>query len=121
MVTYILLAIIAFFAITRYLSNRNSNVKRINGSEALSLHSEGAYVFIDVRRANEIAHGKLDGAKEIDVLSSDFKSRIATLDKSQSYILYCRSGMRSARACKMMEQEGFMDVTNVAGGYMGMK
>lgn len=120
MIQYIILGL-AIIAIIRYLSNRNSNVKRMTGKEALAAHTNGEITFIDVRTPKEIANGKLSGAHEMNVMSSDFKSKIADLDKDQPYIVYCRSGMRSARACKIMEQEGFTDVTNVAGGYLGMK
>lgn len=120
MTKYILVAL-ATVAIIRYLKNRNSNVKRMSGQEALSAHSAGISTFIDVRTPTEIAHGKLAGAKEINITSSNFKTQIEKLDKNQPYIVYCRSGMRSARACRIMEQEGFTDVTNVAGGYLGMK
>lgn len=120
MTKYVLIAL-GVIAIIRYLSNRNSNVKRMSGHDALSAHTGGDAIFIDVRTPTEIAQGKLSGAKEINVTASGFRSKIADLDKSQPYIVYCRSGMRSARACKIMEKEGFTDVTNVAGGYMGMK
>ena len=121
MTIYILLAVLVLIAIIRYLNNRNSNVKRMTGQQALAAHSAGDGVFVDVRTPNEIANGKLSGAKEINVTSASFRSQIEKLDKNEAYIVYCRSGMRSARACKIMEQEGFTDVTNVAGGYMSMK
>jgi len=108
-------------AIVRYINKRNSNVKRMSGKEALSAHAVGEAIFIDVRTPVEIANGKLLGAKELNVTSSSFRSEISHLDKNQAYIVYCRSGMRSARACNIMEKEGFTNVTNVAGGYMGMK
>ena len=121
MLTYILLGIIAFFAVTRFIANRNSTVKRMTGKEALAAHAAGTATFIDVRTPAEMANGKLDGAKEANVTSASFRQAIANLDKSKPYIVYCRSGMRSARACKIMEKEGFTNLTNVAGGYMGMK
>lgn len=121
MLTYILLAIVAFFAITRFMSNRNSSVKRMSGAEALAAHNAQAATFIDVRTPAEIANGKLKGALEANVTSNDFRNQISKLDKSKPYVVYCRSGMRSARACKIMEQDGFTDITNVSGGYMGMK
>lgn len=117
---YLIIALLTV-AIIRYLKNRNSNVKRMSGPEALSAHSVGSATFIDVRTPAEIAHGKLVGAKEFNVTSAHFRSQIEELDRNQPYIVYCRSGMRSARACKIMEKEGFTDVTNVAGGYLGMK
>lgn len=120
MVTYILLVSGAVFLIARFIRDRNSNVKTINGSEALLMHDSKNATFIDVRTPVEIADGKLQGAIEANVTSQGFKQEISNLDKSQPYVVYCRSGMRSARACRIMEKEGFTNLTNVKGGYMGM-
>jgi len=57
----------------------------------------------------------------MNVTSMDFKNNIAKLDRSKPYIIYCRGGMRSTRACKIMEKEGFTDLTNVSEEYIGMK
>ena len=95
-------------------------MKRIGGKEALAIHATGSATFVDVRTPNEIAQGKLAGATEANVTSSSFSQQISNLDKSLPYIVYCRSGMRSARACRIMEQNGFTDITNVSGGYRSM-
>ncbi len=121
MVTYILLASGAILLIYRMIKNRNSNIKKITAAEALAVHASNESTFIDVRTPSEIAKGKLDGAIEANVTSIMFKKDIASLDKSKPYIVYCLSGMRSAKACKIMKKQGFTDLTNVSGGYMGMK
>ena len=120
MVTYLLLVAGAIFLIAKFISNYNSTVKTINGTDALEMHTNQVAKFVDVRTPAEIAQGKLKGAIEANVTSMMFKKEIANLDRSQPYVVYCRSGMRSARACKIMEKEGFTDLTNVKGGYMGM-
>ena len=121
MAIYLLLGIAALLLIKRVLDNRNSNVKSMTGKEALQAHAERRATLIDVRTPAETSQGKLKGAREMNVTSMDFKNNISKLDRSKPYILYCRSGMRSARACKIMEKEGFTDLTNVSGGYMGMR
>lgn len=121
MTTYIILGVAALLLIKRIIDNYNSNVKSISGKEALVAHAEGNATLIDVRTPAEIAQGKLKGAIEANVTSIMFKKQIADLDKSKPYIVYCRSGMRSNRACKIMSKAGFADLTNVSGGYMGMK
>lgn len=121
MVTYVILGLAVLLLIKKIIDDRNSTVKTISGKDALLLHSEGTATFIDVRTPSEIAQGKLNGALEANVTSIMFKKQIADLDKSEAYVLYCRSGMRSNKACKIMSKEGFTDLTNVSGGYMGMK
>ncbi len=72
-------------------------------------------VLLDVRTPGEFSSGHISGAKNIDFTSSSFGSKIAALDKSKTYFLYCRSGARSGGACNAMAAEGFK-VYNLAGG-----
>ncbi len=65
---------------------------------------------IDVRTPSEFAAGHLEGAQNIDVQSSDFDSQISGLDKNASYVVYCRSGNRSAAAADRMQAAGFTNV-----------
>ncbi|MBS45429.1 MAG: sulfurtransferase [Nocardioides sp.] len=71
---------------------------------------------IDVRTPEEVAAGALPGAITIDVQSADFDARVAELDPEASYVVYCRSGNRSAAAIERMVDLGFTDLVN-GGGY----
>lgn len=75
-------------------------------------------ILIDVRTPEEIAEGKIDGAGEIDFMAPDFKDQINALDKSKDYVMYCRSGGRSGKAAELMIELGFVNVTNITGGFM---
>lgn len=74
-----------------------------------SLISAGAKV-IDVRTPGEYASGHFKGSVNIplDSISSKMKS----LDKSKTYVLVCRSGMRSSSATKMLKAAGFSNAYN---------
>lgn len=72
-------------------------------------------VVIDVRTAAEYAEGHLDGAVNIDVQSPDFETRITELPTDGDYIVYCRSGNRSAPATARMVELGFSNVTDAGG------
>ena len=67
---------------------------------------------IDVRTPAEFATGHLDGAINIDVQSADFEDRIAQLDPSGDFVVYCRSGNRSGQAITRMESLGFTNLVN---------
>ncbi len=71
---------------------------------------------IDVRTPEEFAEGHLDGAQMIDFYEGDFITRISELDRSQPYLVYCRSGNRSGQTRELMEELGFTDVRDVDGG-----
>ena len=67
-------------------------------------------VIIDVRTSAEYAEGHLDGAVNIDVSSSAFADAIAELPADGEYVVYCRSGNRSAQAASIMRDHGFEHV-----------
>ena len=69
-------------------------------------------VFVDVRTAEEYVAGHLEGAVNINVEGPDFESQISALDKDVPYIVYCRSGRRSALAVEAMTAAGFTDLTD---------
>lgn len=82
-----------------------------------TLISEGAKV-IDVRTPGEFSSGHFKGSINIplDVISS----KLNTLDKEKTYVLCCRSGMRSASATSILKQAGFERVFN-GGSWMNLK
>lgn len=67
---------------------------------------------IDVRTPEEFASGHLQDATNIDVQSADFTTQIAGLPKDATYVVYCRSGNRSAAAVAQMEAQGFTSVVD---------
>jgi rhodanese-related sulfurtransferase len=94
-------------------------VKNVTPEEAyrlLSLSSKWVHI-IDVRTPQEYAEGHLAGAENIDFNSADFKEKVAKLDKNIPYIVYCRSGSRSAAASKIMAELGFSEIYNMTGGF----
>jgi len=61
---------------------------------------------IDVRMPSEFAEGHLVGAANIPVEMADFADRVAELDPTLEYLVYCRSGRRSAAAIQVMDAFG---------------
>ncbi|MEZ5100772.1 MAG: rhodanese-like domain-containing protein [Thermoleophilia bacterium] len=70
---------------------------------------------VDVRTPGEFAAGHVAGAVNIDVQADDFDDRIAELAKDGAYVVYCRSGNRSAQAVERMRAAGFTDLTDGGG------
>lgn len=74
-------------------------------------------VIIDIRRPEEYAAGHLEAAAmQLDYYAPDFKEQLSKLDKSASYLIYCRSGHRSGLALGIMKDLGFTDIHDVEGG-----
>ncbi len=65
---------------------------------------------IDVRTPEEFAAGHVEGAVNIDVQDPAFDERISELPEDGSYLVYCRSGNRSAAAAARMAEFGYTDV-----------
>lgn len=70
-------------------------------------------IIIDVRTPEEFAAGHLDGAILVDIQNPSFDSKIAALEASADYIVYCRSGNRSAQAVERMRAAGFSNLTDL--------
>jgi phage shock protein E len=74
---------------------------------------------VDVRTPQEYQGGHYEGARNIPL--QELPGRLAELgDKKKPIVVYCASGMRSARAAKILKDAGFADVTN-AGGLSSLK
>ncbi len=75
---------------------------------------------LDVRTPAEFDSSHISGAINYDVLDSiQFIRHIQALDKNETYLVYCRSGKRSAKAADWMEEQGFTRVYNMKEGILG--
>ncbi len=73
-------------------------------------------VVLDVRSVAELAEGSIEGHVMINYNAPDFYGEIDELDRDKTYLVYCRSGNRSMRACMDMSDEGFEKLFNLEGG-----
>ena len=89
-------------------------------TESVKTMSQKEDVFVvDVRTPGEVASGYIAGTDYFfDVNSADFNENIASLDKEKTYIVYCRSGVRSTNALNYMEKEGFTKLYELKGGIL---
>ena len=70
-------------------------------------------IILDVRTQEEYKESHVKDSLNIDVLNSDFKTKVDKLDKNKTYKVYCRSGNRSGQAERLMKAMGFKDVENI--------
>ncbi|TXJ46538.1 rhodanese-like domain-containing protein [Brachyspira pilosicoli] len=98
-----------------FLACSNKGYKNINNIEkAIKLvNSSTNLIILDVRTREEYLAGNIPNSINIDVLSQDFKSKIDMLDKNKEYLVYCRSGNRSAIASSIMSTNGFLNIYNL--------
>ena len=74
------------------------------------------FIIIDVRTPAEFTDGHIDNAINIDFRSEGFKGSINKLDKSKTYLVYCRTANRSRSAVDIMEELDFKDIYHMLGG-----
>jgi len=114
-----LLAIMSFFAIGS-VSCQVADSTTISNAEFKKISADKHVVILDVRTADEFKDGHIPTATNIDVLETDaFNKYIATLPKDKTYLLYCRSGKRSAKALAVMKDNGFANVKHLQNGFSG--
>lgn len=93
-------------------------MKDLNVEEFSKKLQESNTLLLDVRTPEEYKEAHLKNSSLIDFYNPDFKSEIAKLDKSKTYLIYCRSGRRSAEAMEIMESLGFNLLFNMLGGIL---
>ncbi len=111
-----------------------ASVSEITPNEAKRLlDGDPGYVYLDVRTVGEFTLGHVPDALNIPVaqvnretglmeMNADFLPVVgANITKETLVIVGCKSGGRSARAARLMQGAGYLNVFNMAGGYSGRK
>ncbi len=113
---------LSVFCLCTFFTVAHAEVKDMSAAEALVMIEEAApdTVILDVRMPKEFDMGHAEGAILIDFYDDNFANDVAQLDKNKTYVVYCRTGIRAGKACAIMEEQGFGNVYNVAGGYHAM-
>jgi len=92
-----------------------ATIEEIEPERAQAMIDERVVSPLDVRRATEFAEGRIHGA--VNIAHTRIASRLDELDHAKRYLVNCRSGMRSARACAFLQRQGFR-VVNLRGGIL---
>ena len=71
---------------------------------------------LDVRNPNELEICSLEGALTIPL--DQLSARTGELDPEWNVVVFCRSGVRSLRAIKQLQELGYSRLTNLKGGIL---
>lgn len=95
-------------------------LKDVTPQEADSLIQQNKanpnFVILDVRTPEEFRDGHINNAVNLNYNSPTFKTDLNGLDKTKSYLIYCRTSGRSRAAFNMMKDLGFQEVYHMLGG-----
>ena len=103
------------------LNQAKGEIEEIDSTEgARLLESDDAPLFLDVREQDEWDQGIIPGALHIPrgSLESRVESRV---DRDRAIVVYCSVGHRSAFAANTLEELGYDNVVNLAGGFTEWK
>jgi sulfur-carrier protein adenylyltransferase/sulfurtransferase len=78
------------------------------------IESKEGFVLIDVREPYEFEISRIPGSVLIPL--GQLEARLAELDESKAFVIHCKSGIRSAKACAILRSAGFDHVQNLRGG-----
>ncbi len=76
--------------------------------------AEIPFMILDVRTPAEYAEGHIAGATLIPV--QELANRLSEVPKDRQVYVHCKSGRRSARAAKLLAENGFDRIENMLGG-----
>ncbi|MFJ7951039.1 FAD-dependent oxidoreductase [Lysinibacillus sp. NPDC096418] len=91
--------------------------KQVNVDEVRSLVENNAYI-LDVREKNEFEAGHLINAVNIPL--SELRERMDEIPKDVPIYVHCRSGQRSYNAVMALQNNGYSNVYNVSGSFLGI-
>ena len=74
------------------------------------------FLLLDVREPDEVEKARLRGARLVPL--GQLAGRLAELAewRERPVVVHCHRGGRSAKACRLLGDAGFRDVSNLAGG-----
>ena len=117
----ILLFILLFgFILPSCSAQQEQNITALSPKEASNLiekhKGDSDFVILDIRTPGEYQSGHLQNAVIIDFYSKSFADEIGRLDKEKSYLVYCRSGNRSARSMDLFKKLQFQKIYHLSSG-----
>jgi len=106
-----------------FVADAKSRIREISVADAAALKADPKVLILDVREGPEWAEAHLPDALHVPrgmleaKADNDYPNREPRLaDRTQTIIVHCASGARSAMAADVLQQMGFTDVRSLAGG-----
>ena len=79
-------------------------------------------IILDVRTVDEYEEISIPNAILANILEpNEFMDVVEKLEKKTKIFVYCRSGIRSQKACNILDQLGFKETYNLNGGILEWK
>ena len=89
--------------------------EKITPADAIRLLDAGRAVAVDVREPDEFAVGHIPGAKLLPLGSVLARAAEVLPEKDAAWLIYCRTGRRSADAVQKLENLGYTNLYDLGG------
>ena len=89
--------------------------EKINAAAAIRLLDAGKACAVDVREPDEFAIGHIPGAKLLPLGEVVSRAGEVMPDKDAAWLIYCRTGRRSADAVQKLEKLGYTNLYDLGG------
>ena len=118
--TVLLLIFLFGFMLPSCGAQQDRNITALAPTEASNLiekhKGDSEFVILDIRTPGEYQSGHLQDAIMIDFYAQSFADEIGRLDRDKSYLVYCRSGNRSARSMDLFKKLQFQKIYHLSSG-----
>ena len=92
-------------------------VRHVNATEAAEIVQKYPSVqVLDVRTGFEYKRGHISNAININYYSLKFKEKLDKLDKNTTWLVHCRTGVRSGKSLPILQALGFTSIIHLDGG-----
>ena len=90
-------------------------IEKIDPAAAIRLLDAGKAVAVDVREPDEYAVGHIPGARLLPLGEVDRGASATLPEKDGVWIVYCRTGRRSADAVQKLARQGYENLYDLGG------
>ena len=101
-------------------AQENTRIMTVSAKEAADLIDkhvgDSDFAILDIRTPGEFQSGHLQSAILIDFYSQTFADQLSRLDKGKKFLIYCRTGNRSARSLEIFKKLKFQKIYHMANG-----
>jgi len=102
---------------TAPVAGSESSVPELDVSELRQWRTQGRpHVLVDVRSAEEVAICCISGSLLVPL--GELAARLGELPRDRPLVVHCKSGARSARAVRLLQEQGFMQAVSLRGGIL---
>ena len=88
--------------------------RHVSWRDVAALAKKGA-LFLDVRTPEEFSLGHLEGA--VNIPNTEIRTRLDEVPRDRFVVVYCGVGIRGYLAERVLVDNGYRDVANLAGGW----